>query len=176
VTCRRATADVTPRRPLTRIFVAALLSAGAGGPALADPRASPDSPELRLQLSPYTWHRAPSPEHRWVGMIGIESEHHASLAGVAFFRNSYGQPSVYVYPFGGVHSNLLGIRPLYFKWTAGLMYGYVAPYDGNVPFNHRGFSPAVVPALGLQLAPGVTAQVNVLALAALMVQVSVTLP
>ncbi|HVL59368.1 MAG TPA: hypothetical protein VM491_22980 [Burkholderiaceae bacterium] len=56
------------------------------------------------------------------------------------------------------------------------MYGYVDPYDDKVPFNRRGFSPAVVPALGLRVAQGVTAQVNLLALSALMFQVSIALP
>jgi hypothetical protein len=41
-----------------------------------------------------------------------------------------------------------------------------------VPFNHRGFSPGLVPSLGWQLTPTFSAQVNFLGNSALMFQAS----
>ena len=54
------------------------------------------------------------------------------------------------------------------KLTAGLMYGYVAPYEDKVPLNHNGFSPAIIPAIGYQLTSKDSVQVKVLGNAGLM--------
>ena len=46
-----------------------------------------------------------------------------------------------------------GIEKLTFKWTAGLLYGYLGEYKKRVPLNYNGFSPAVNVALAYQFTP-----------------------
>lgn len=128
---------------------------------------------LSWQFSPYTLHFSPSDDHKDVVMVGVEREHpNAKLDGVTFFTNSFGQPTVYVYPWGGVYHDIAGINHLSFKWTAGLLYGYKDPYQDKVPYNRSGFSPAVIPALAYEFKPGWSAQVNVLGTAGLMFQLN----
>lgn len=135
--------------------------------------ASP-GPTVQWQMSPYTHHFSPSEDHKNVYMIGLEREHaNGKLDGVTFFTNSFGQASVYVYPWGGVYKNVFGVKPLSFKWTAGLLYGYVEPYEDKVPLNHNGFSPGAIIALAYEFQPGWSAQVNALGTAGLMFQLNV---
>jgi hypothetical protein len=88
--------------------------------------------------------------------------------GAAFFRNSFGQPSAYVFTgwdlpsFSKVHDRLYGFV------TAGILYGYVDEYKRKVPLNVRGFSPAIVPTLGLRFTQQTSAEVHVLGTAAVM--------
>jgi len=129
--------------------------------------------EVRWQFSPYTYHFSEDPEHKAVVMIGLEresSDH--SIDGAVLFTNSFGQPTIYWYPFGQSYKAIAGIERLSIKWTAGLLYGYRAPYESKVPLNFRGFSPAVIPAVVYALNDGWRAQVNILGTAGLMFQVS----
>lgn len=143
-----------------------------GGPALTKDRGS----VLRLQFSPYTRHNTYDADHSDVVLIGLEREHpNASLDGISLFSNSFGQPVVYVYPWGGVYREPGGIRHLSFKWTAGLMYGYREPYENKVPLNYKGLSIAVIPALAYEFRPGWSAQVNLLGTAAVMFQLNMPL-
>lgn len=147
------------------VLAAAVPPAYAGGPE-----------QWRLQFSPYTKHFRTSSEQRpGVWMLGVEAESGGALAGAAAFRNSFGQPSVFVYPWGGKYESLFGVEPLYFKWSAGVIYGYKAPYENKVPLNVRGFSPGVIPALGWQLSSRVSGQANLLGSAGIMLQISVNL-
>jgi len=135
-----------------------------------------DGPALTIQVSPYSYHFSPSDEHENVYMVGLEREHAGGkLDGVVFFSNSFGQPSVYLYPFGGVYHNLFGVEPLSFKWTAGLLYGYVEPYEDKVPFNYNGFSPGVVLALAYEFHPGWSVQLDALGNSGLMLQLNMAL-
>lgn len=129
--------------------------------------------KLRWQASPYTLHFSPSEEHRNVLMVGLEREHrNGGLDGAVFFSNSFGQPTVYLYPWGQVYRGLFGVKPLSFKWTAGLLYGYKEPYENKVPLNYHGFSPGAIIALAYEFAPGWSGQVNVLGTAGLMFQLN----
>lgn len=129
-----------------------------------------------LIFSPYTLHFSPSSEHQHVWLVGIERERENGLvAGAAFFTNSFGQPSLYYYPWGAVYRGLGGNPQLYAKLTAGLLYGYTGKYENKVPFNHSGFSPGIVPALGWDLGDGFEVQANMLGFAGLMVQLSLPL-
>jgi hypothetical protein len=131
---------------------------------------------LRLQFGPYTHHFTYDSEHSDVVMIGLEREHpDTRLDGITFFTNSFGQPTVYVYPWGGVYPEFGGIQHLSFKWTAGLMYGYKDPYKKKVPLNYNGLSPVVIPALAYEFKPGWSGQLNLLGTAAMMFQLNVTL-
>lgn len=126
-------------------------------------RADEDNAPLRwnLTLSPFTQHYHPKPEHKYVWLAGIErvdTDH--SLMGVAFFSNSFGQESVYIYPWGQTYPHLWGYEKLTGKWSAGLIYGYTGKYEDKVPFNHNGYSPGFVPALSWALGSGYEAQVS----------------
>lgn len=128
---------------------------------------------LRWQFSPVTYHFSQDPEHKNVVMVGVEREHaDGKLDGLTVFTNSFGQPTLYFYPWGGVVKALAGYDKLSFKWTAGLLYGYREPYENKVPLNFSGFSLAVIPALAYEFKPGWSAQVNILGTAGLMFQIS----
>lgn len=160
-------------------IVFGLIVAQLAGTALAQQNTAPDAGQgnvLRLQLSPYTYHFTPDSEHKDVLMVGLEREHpDAKLDGITLFRNSFGQDCVYIYPWGGVYRSIGGIKPLSFKWTAGLLYGYTAPYEDKVPLNYKGFSPGVILALAYEFMPGWSAQLNMLGTAAVMFQLTVPL-
>lgn len=132
-----------------------------------------DKGPWRVQLSPYAYHFSHSPEHKPVYLLGIEREEpDQSVVGMVFFSNSFGQPSLFIYPWGGVTRDLLGVDGLYFKWSAGLMYGYKGKYQDKVPFNYKGLNPAIVPALGYQINKKLDVQVDALGAAGVMLQAS----
>jgi len=135
-----------------------------------------EAPKLQIQISPYSYHFSPSDDHENVYMVGLEREHaNGKLDGVVFFSNSFGQPSVFIYPWGGVYHNIFGVKPLSFKWTAGLLYGYVEPYEDKVPFNYNGFSPGIVLALAYEFLPGWSVQLDALGNSGLMLQLNMAL-
>jgi hypothetical protein len=151
-------------------------SPASSAPAAAPISAASDGTRLRLQLSPYTRHNKFDEAHRTVIMAGLEREYPSGkLDGVALFRNSFGQPSIYIYPWGGVYPAIGGIQPLSFKWTAGLLYGYKEPYENKVPLNYKGFSPGAIFSLAYEFKPGWSGQINLLGTAALMLQLNVPL-
>lgn len=128
-----------------------------------------------LMLSAYTYHFNPKPTHKRVLMAGVEREHaNAKLDGVVLFSNSFGQPSIYVYPFGGVYKSIFGVDHLSFKWTAGLIYGYKGEFKDEIA-NLGGFAPVVVPAIAYGFKQGWSAQVNLLGAAAVQFQLNVPL-
>lgn len=132
-----------------------------------------DGDQYAMLVSPFTQHFHPSPEHKHVWLVGVERERaDHSLAGAAYFSNSFGQTSAYLFPWGQTYHDLLGQEQLYVKWTAGLLYGYREPYENKVPFNHNGFSPAIVPAVGWQFDNKYTVQLNFLGLNGAMLQFS----
>jgi hypothetical protein len=107
----------------------------------------------RLVVSPFSYHFNPSPEHEYVWAVGAERQSdNGWLYGGSFFSNSFGQPSAYAY-VGQRYGGLLDQPPLYFQWSAGLLYGYVGQYKNKVPLNYNGFSPAVNVALAYQFTP-----------------------
>jgi hypothetical protein len=103
-------------------------------------------------VSPYTKHYSYSAEHKYTWLVGYEQQlPDKSLRGAAFFSNSFGQESAYVFLWGGRYDNVLNVNGLYVKWTAGLLYGYKPPYENKVPLNYKGFSPAIIPSIGYQI-------------------------
>ncbi len=126
-----------------------------------------------LIVSPYAQHFRPSPEHDYVWLVGAERERSdGSLAGAAYFSNSFGQPSAYIYPWGKTFRNLVDDAPVYVKLTAGLLYGYKDPYENKIPFNLNGFAFAIVPALGWEFSGRQQVQLNFLGLNGVMLQFS----
>jgi hypothetical protein len=131
---------------------------------------------VRLQFSPYTKHFHEDTAHKNVVLVGVEREYPSGkLDGIALFSNSFGQESLYIYPWGGSYKSLFGVQPLSFKWTAGLLYGYKEPYEDKVPLNYKGFSPGVIFALAYEFKPGWSAQINILGKAGMMAQLNLPL-
>ena len=89
------------------------------------------------------------------------------LCGISAFSNSFGQPSAYVYA-GQQFGPIFGLPALSLKVTAGILYGYVGQYQDKVPFNHHGFSPAIIPAVSYNFTPRDAFEVNILGKAAVM--------
>ena len=120
--------------------------------------------KLSLQLSPYTQHWSrKDPEDRDVFLVGLEREHpNGKIDGFSLFSNTFGQESAYLFPWGGVYKGIWGVPKLSFKWTAGVIYGYKAPFEKKVPLNFKGFSPGFIPALAYEFDNKWSAQVNVL--------------
>lgn len=157
------------------LLLAQLVGVAPARAEVAPPDVLP-APLLRLQLSNYTHHFHRGTEYQQVVMLGLEREHaDAALDGVVLFKNSFGQTSVYAYPWGGVLHRVAGVESLSFKWTAGLLYGYVDSFEKKVPLNYRGFAPAVIVGLSYELRPGWSVQFNVLGAAGVMVQFNVPL-
>jgi hypothetical protein len=121
-----------------------------------------------LTFSPYTYHWSQNPEHKQVVLVAVDEQLPGDrLCGVSFFSNSFGQPSVYLYA-GQQFNHLLGVPQLFVKVTAGLMYGYVAPYESKVPLNYKGFNPAIIPVVGYKLTSHDSVQMKFLGNSALM--------
>lgn len=153
-------------------LIVALLAGGVCAQSVNAPEAG-QGHVTRVQMSPYTHHYTYDSAHRDVIMLGLEREHpDARLDGLALFRNSFGQESIYLYPWGRTYRTLGGIESLSFKWTAGLLYGYRDSYENKVPLNYKGFSPAVILALDYEFLPGWSGQVNFLGNSALMFQLN----
>jgi hypothetical protein len=157
------------RHLLSRAGLACLLSTalvvpGAFAADAPSSQALPAQPlttgKWYLTISPYMHHWYPKPEHENVWLLGIERyDADNSLMGFSYFRNSFGDPTIYTYPWGQAYPNFLGVEKLTAKWSAGLLYGYVDEWKDKVPFNRNGFSPAIIPALSWKLGGGYEAQI-----------------
>ena len=155
---------------LTGLF--ASLPASAQGQEKDDTSRFDGPGHWRVLASPYTHHFHYSEEHRYVWAIGAERQADTGwLVGASYFSNSFGQPSAYVYA-GERYAGLLNLAPLYFQWTAGILYGYVGQYKDKVPLNYGGFSPGAVVSLGWQLNRESGMQLNLLGDAGVMLQFS----
>lgn len=130
----------------------------------------------RLAIAPFAVHFNYSDEHRYVWGIGAERQYDDNwLAGASFFSNSFGQPSAYAY-FGHRNYGLFDRPPLFFQWSAGLMYGYKGKYEDKVPLNVNGFSPALLVGLGWQFDKQSSAAIHLLGDAGLLLQLSYDFP
>jgi len=91
---------------------------------------------------------------------------------VLLFQNSFGQLIVFVYHWRQVYRSIVGVKPLSFKWSAGLLYGYKEPYEKKVPLNFGGLSPGLIVGLAYEISPSWSAQVNTLGTAGVMFQLN----
>jgi len=158
-------------RPLGAIFV---WSAIVG----IQPATAADGPGLmgegywRIVGSPFSQHIRPSDEHRHVWALGLERQRSDNwLAGGSYFRNSFGQPSAYLY-VGKRFPKLFGYEQMFGQVSGGLLYGYRGKYEDKVPFNNNGFSPGAVVTLGWQLNKNWAVSAHALGDAAIMFQLS----
>lgn len=124
-------------------------------------------------FSPYTHHWRHSKEHRNVVLLSVQRHLPNDRAcGVSLFSNSFGQPSVYAFTSWTWPRLSERFPNWYALVSAGLMYGYVEPHEDKVPLNVRGFSPAVIPALGYRWTERTAAELHILGTAAIMFGVS----
>jgi len=148
---------------LIRIFLGLIVAllAGAALAQQSPPADQEHGDKLILSVSPYVQHLNLKKEYSHVWLVGLEREHpNGKLDGIAFFSNSFNQPSLYFFPLGWAYHSIFDIEPLSFKWTAGLLYGYLGEYKNRVPLNYMGFSPGVSAALAWQITPDWSAQVT----------------
>ena len=122
-----------------------------------------------LFASPYTHHWSHDTDHRPVVALAV-NRHLASdrFCGLSLFRNSFGQPSAYLYAGKRWNEPIAGWPQLYAQVSAGVIYGYVGRYKNKVPGNVAGFSPAIVPAVGYRFTHKLGAEVQILGTAAVM--------
>jgi hypothetical protein len=106
--------------------------------------------EWRFRTSLYTKHWGDDPDHvNDQKLINIELETTTRwIYGFAYFDNSFGQPSQYLY--AGYSWPLFGKDWAYFVLTGGVLHGYKEPHEDKIPLNELGFSPAIVPTFGLK--------------------------
>ncbi len=68
--------------------------------------------------------------------------------GAAFLRNSFDQPSQYIY-MGRLWRPFDSAPLFHIKLTGGVLHGYKGEYRDKIPFNHYGYAPGLVPSIGL---------------------------
>lgn len=103
-----------------------------------------------FNVTAYTKHFDPTPQYN-NRQNTLDVEHwmdNGWLQGAAYLRNSFNQPTAYVY-LGKLWRPLEDYPVAYFKLTGGILYGYKGEYKNRVPFNYRGFAPALLPSFGL---------------------------
>lgn len=104
-----------------------------------------------VQTSLWTMHFNPSEDHtNNQRMIGVELNKVSGwIFGLAIFRNSFDQPSEYLY--AGYQWTLPKTRQLaYFKLSGGLLHGYTGEHQDAIPFNSTGIAPAILPTFGVK--------------------------
>lgn len=122
----------------------ALLLLGVVSNAAAEPAALTKT----LHYSNYLSHFRSDPAHNnSPGLVGLELRRDQWLAGGASFRNSFNQPSQYLYVGRRVDSSA---TPFYLKLTAGAIRGYRGEHKRKIPLNDLGIAPAIIPAVGVQ--------------------------
>ena len=160
-------------RALFIFFLVSMLAARAGaqGPSPCPGWNPPEAKDRHYELfiSPFTRHWTLSDEHKPVYALGFTQRlPDDRFCGFSLFRNSFGQPSGYVY-LGKTWNGLVPSVPgLYGSVSAGVLFGYVDRYEGKVPSNHHGFSPGLIPAVGYRLTPAVSVELQLLGSAGVM--------
>ena len=134
----------SPLKLLRLLIISGLLLIAAGNANALD------IAEWRFQTSIYTHHWSSDPDHVSNSkLLGIEFETtNRWIGGFAYFDNSFGQPSQYLY--AGYQWPMFKTEWAYFKLTGGLLHGYKDPYDDKIPLNGLGVAPAIVPSFGLR--------------------------
>jgi len=135
---------VRPAKPVGLLLLGWYLLMAAGNASALDIK------EWRFQTSLYTRHWDPQPEHvNKTKLLNLEIETTTKwIYGFAWFDNSFGQPSQYLY--AGYSWKLFRTDWAYFKVTGGLLHGYKEPYEDKIPFNEYGIAPAIVPTFGVR--------------------------
>ena len=135
--------------------------------------------------APFDWHFSDArkendfepdeQKHAYVWLIQAEKElDERHIAGFAYFKNSFGQPSQYAY-YGWRFRPLDSAPGLFIKLTGGIIHGYKFPFNKKIPLNNKhGWGITAIPALGYDFNRNWGAQVNVLGNAGVMFQLNYT--
>ncbi len=114
------------------------------------PSTSPGAPIASISRRASTrthWHSDPAHVDHQELILGEWNITETWLVGASYFKNSFGQPSEYVY--GGYRFRPFEkVQPLYIKVSAGLVHGYKDPYKDKIPFNGSGIAPVIIPSVG----------------------------
>lgn len=111
---------------------------------------------LRFRTSLYTKHFNPKPEHNnHQKLINLEYVRRDNwLVGGAYFRNSFHQPTEYLYAgHDWTLYQFTNSSRLRATLTAGLIHGYKGEYRDKIPFNKYGVAPAILPIVGIETGP-----------------------
>lgn len=131
-----------------------------------------DRYEYTLSTSLATTHFNPQPEHnntqrfkgleRWGDNFVSQPlterfpilENAEPLVGLAHFKNSFHQSTLYAY--AGYRYNFYQYQQfqLFSKITFGFIHGYRGEYQHKIPFNRFGTAPAAIPSVGFQYKRG----------------------
>lgn len=144
---------------MLRLLLPALLCAcstlalGGEQPSGGETAAQADEPQVRwlIQTSVVTDHFDTDSQHtKHQKLIGIERwAANNWIIGAAAFRNSFDQPSQYVY-VGKLWRPLDDYPLVHLKLTGGILHGYKPPYQDKIPLNtENGWGIAVLPSIGL---------------------------
>ncbi len=138
------THKILPAKLLRLVLMAGLLLVAASNASAME------IAEWRFQTSLYTKHWDSDPDHvNNSKLLNIEFiTTNKWVYGFAWFDNSFGQPSQYLY--AGYSWRLFRTDWAYFKLTGGLLHGYKEPHDGKIPLNGLGIAPAILPSFGLK--------------------------
>lgn len=159
----------TSFRPLLIFYLAVTIAIFAPSVNASDKSSSTYS----LTSGLYTHHWNASEEHSKVWLVGIERlELDGKVSGLSYFKNSFNQPSLFVYPWGRVYRDLISASKFRLKWGAGILYGYVGEYEDKVPLNYKGFSPGLIVAGVWKLDKNRELQLNLLGTAGVMFSVN----
>jgi len=127
-----------------------------------------DDAKWSLTLSPYTHHWKVSDEHKHVKLGALERNVSGGrFCGLALFNNSFGQPSAYLYA-GRQWNGFAGVPNIFVKVSAGFIYGYKGEHKDVLYYNHSGFAPVVIPAVGYEFTKKDSANVTILGTAGLL--------
>jgi hypothetical protein len=132
-------------------FATVALGAEGPAPAESDARPQPHKNRWLIQTSVATDHFDTEQAHtNNQNLIGIEWwAANNWILGAAAFKNSFGQPSQYVY-VGRLWRPWDSLPLLHLKLTGGLLHGYKGEYKDKVPFNSdNGIAPLILPSIGL---------------------------
>ena len=142
------------RLPLV-VFLCAFATLALGGEATApvegDAQPLPHKNRWLIQTSVWTDHFDTEQAHtNNQNLIGVEWwAANNWILGAAAFKNSFGQPSQYVY-VGRLWRPWDRVPQFHFKLTGGLLHGYKGEYKDKVPFNSdNGIAPLILPSIGL---------------------------
>lgn len=135
------------------LYAFAAMSFGADEPAKAEGELRPEPYQSRwlIQTSLYTDHFSTEQQHtNHQKLIGLEWWAADNwILGAASFRNSFDQPSQYLY-IGKLWRPLDNYPVAHLKLTWGILHGYKGQYKDKVPFNSdNGIAPLLLPSIGL---------------------------
>ena len=185
-TLRIAALSLSCLGPAGLIVNTAALAQTSNSPPAADNAGTPSALSgWMFGYAPFDWHFSDArkendfepdeQKHAYVWLIQAEKElDERHIAGFAYFKNSFGQPSQYAY-YGWRFRPFDSAPGLFIKLTGGIIHGYKFPFNKKIPLNNKhGWGITAIPALGYDFNRNWGAQVNVLGNAGVMFQLNYT--